>query len=234
LKISEIKGDIREIKISPDLSKLAVFEYQKLIRASKDDKSDFMLGIAYKLKIYDLNSGILLSEAPRLAIGEGLTWTNDSLNVIFSSLLDNSHYLPYKKENIHPITYGRNYAKIGEFPIDLFMYNLKSNSVTHLIRGRSPNMISDKNEITFMRENPSRKYDLWRMDIEDLKPYLVLKDIEDSNHKTSPSGNKYLIKYSKNQLLSNNYFLTITSPNSNEDKLIIIDGYYHGAIWNKE
>jgi hypothetical protein len=81
-KLAKIDGNFREVRISPDLSKLAVLEYVREINAPRDDESAFMLGSGCKLKIYNIESGSLLYEAPRLALDNGIAWTSNT-NIIW-------------------------------------------------------------------------------------------------------------------------------------------------------
>ena len=229
-KLTEIEGNFREARISPDLSMLAVFEYVREINAPRDNESDFMLGSACQLKIYDLKSGSLLYKAPRLTLNIGLAWTKNSTDIIFSSLRDESLFQRREGEP-HSHTYGRAYAKSGQFPIDLFIYNLKTNSVKKLIEGQGPYFISSKNEISFVRESGFYNRDLWQLDIEQAKPRLVLSDIRGYEQAVSPSGEKYIILLPHKQPLSSSYFLTVVDANDTERKFIVEPNSNYGFRW---
>lgn len=229
-KLVEIEGNFRDVRISPDLSKLAVLEYVKEIYTPRDKESTFMLGSGCKLKIYDIESGSLVCEAPRLALDMGLTWANNSTDIIFSSLRDESLF--QKSEvKIHGRGYGRGYAKPGQFPIDLFIYNLESNFVKSLIEGQKPYFISSKNEISFVRESGFYNCDLWQMDIEQANSQLVLSDVKGYETAVSPSGRKYLILLPYKQPLGSKYFLVVLDPNVPEKKFIVDPDSGCGFRW---
>ena len=228
-KLAEIEGNFREVRISPDLSKLAVLEYVGEINAPRDDESSFMLGSGCKLKIYDLESGSLLNEAPRLALDDGLAWTSDS-NIIFSSLRDES-LLQNSGVETHGHTYGRSYAKEGQFPIDLFVYDLGANSVRSLIEGQGPQFVPSKNEISFFRVSGFYNRDLWQSNTELTNPRLVMSDIRGNEVAISPSGRKYLILVPHKQPLGSSYFLTLVDPNDSDKKFIVEPNSRYGFRW---
>ena len=229
-KLIEIEGNFRDVRISPDLNKLAVFEYVKEINAPRDNESDFMLGSGCKLKIYDLESGSLLYEAPRLALDMGLTWTNNSTDIIFSSLRDES-LLQSREVETYGHTYGRGYAKPGQFPIDLFIYHLETHFIKSLIEGQRPYFIPANNETLYVRESGHYNRDLWQMDIELTNPVLVLSDIRGVGHAVSPSGNKYLISVPHKQPLGNSCFLIVVDPNNPNKKFIVDPNFHYGFRW---
>ena len=191
-----------------------------------------MLGSACKLKIYDIESGSLLYASPRLALNIGLTWANNSTDIIFSSLRDESLFQNREGET-HGHTYGRAYAKSGQFPIDLFIYNLKTNSVKNLIEGQGPHYIASKNEISFVRESGFYNRDLWQMDIEQANLRLILNDIRGYEQAVSPSGENYLILVPHKQPLGSSYFLTVVDPNDAGRKFIIEPNSHYGFRWIK-
>jgi hypothetical protein len=229
-KLVEIEGNIKEVRISPDLGKLAVLEYVREINAPRDNKSAFMLGSGCKLKIYDITSGSLLYEVPRLALDDGLAWSGNS-NIMFSSLRDES--LLQNKIDTHGHTYGRSYAKAGQFPIDIFNYDLETNSVRNIIEGQGPHYISSKNMISFFRVSGFYNRDLWQVDMDMTNPHLVLRNIRGNETAVSPSGTKYLISVPHKQPLSNNRFLTIIDPNDSERRFIVEPNSYSGFRWIK-
>lgn len=229
-KITEIKGNFRDTRISPDQSKLAVLEYVREVNAPRDHESDFMLGSACKLKIYDLASGAPLHESPRLALDSGLTWANNSKDIFFSSLRDES-LLQNQERETKGHTYGRSYAKSGQFPIDLFIYNSEKNSVRSLVEGQGPYFIPSKNEILFVRESGFYNRELWQMDIGQAKPHLVLSDTRGNEQAVSPSGNKYLILVPHKKPLGSSYFLTVVDPKNPERKYIVEPNSNYGFRW---
>lgn len=228
-KLSQIDGNFREVRISPDLSKLAVLEYVREINAQRDDESSFMLGSGCKLKIYDITTGSLLYEAPRLALDHGLAWASNS-NIIFSSLRDMSLFQNAEVET-HGHTYGRSYAKEGQFPVDLFVYNSGSNSVISLIEGQDPQFIPSKNEISFFRVSGLYNRDLWQGNTELTNTRLVLNDIRGNEVAISPSGEKYLILEPHKQPLGSSYFLTLIDPNDSEKRFIVKPNSHYGFRW---
>ncbi len=228
-KFTEIKGNFREVRISPDLSKLAVLEYVREINAPRDDESSFILGSGCKLKIYDIGSGSLLYEAPRLALDDGLAWTSNS-NIIFSSLR-NLALLQDIEIETHGHTYGRSYAQEGQFPIDLFVYELGSNSVRSLTEGQYPQFVPSKNEISFFRVSGFYNRDLWQGNTDLTTPRLVLSDIRGNEVAISPSGMKYLILVPHKQPLGSSYFLTLVDPNNNKKRFIVEPNSHYGFRW---
>lgn len=228
-KLSEIEGNFREVRISPDLSKLAVLEYVREINAPRDDESSFMLGSGCKLKIYNIESGSLHSETPRLALDDGLAWTSDS-NIIFTSLRDES-LLQNTEVETHGHTYGRSYAKEGQFPVDLFVYDLEANLIRSLTEGQYPQFIPSKNEVSFFRASGFYNRDLWQGNTELTNPLLVLSDIRGNEVAISPSGNKYLILVPHKQPLGSSYFLTLVDPNDGDKRFIVEPNSHYGFRW---
>ena len=228
-KLAEFTGNFREVRISPDLSKLAVLEYVREINAPRDDESSFMLGSGCKLKIYDIESGSLLAEAPRLALDDGLAWTSNS-NIIFSSLRDFA-LLQNTEVETHGHTYGRSYAQEGQFPIDLFVYDSGSNSVRSLTEGQYPQFIPSKNEVSFFRASGFYNRDLWQGNTELTNPRLVLSDIRGNEVAVSPSGRKYVILVPHKQPLGSSYFLTMLDPNDNDKRFIVQPNSRYGFRW---
>lgn len=232
--ITEIKGSFSDVRVSPDLSKLAVLEtITQSIYVPKDSESHFHLGSACALNIYDLKTGELLNSASRLALDEGLAWTNDSRNIVFTSLRDET--LMHIQEKTSPSQfYGRSYAKPGQFPLDLFLYNLETSSVESLAEGFKPIVISNSNELTFLRESGFYNREIWKMDIEKRDTHLVTKDSGDQ-YAVSPSGERYLIQVPHKQPLGDNYFLVVIDPNDTENKFIIDPSYrYYDFRWVKK
>ncbi|WP_409479758.1 hypothetical protein [Pseudobdellovibrio sp. HCB154] len=228
-KISEIKSKGGEMRISPDLSKLAVLEFDKRIGAPKDDDSHFMLGTSNKLRIYDINTGTLLFESPRLALDEGMTWLNNSKEVIFTSFREEALF--NNNEDIyHSMGYGRAYSKPNQFPVDLFIYNLETNSVKLFTEGIRPNSIASTDQITFIKELGFEKYELWKSDINLTNREIVFANFPYSaRYKTSPSGLKYLFQIPHKDPLRGNSFLTISTAD-NSDYKFIIEPYYRSEF----
>jgi hypothetical protein len=231
--LAKLDGNFREARISPDLSKLAVLEYVKAINTPRGDESIFMLGSGCKLKIYDIESGSLLYEAPRLALDDGLSWVGNS-KIIFSALRDES-LLQSNDVKARGHTYGRSYAKEGQFPIDLFVYDLHANSVKGNIEGQGPQFVPSKNEIVFFRVSGFYKRDLWQSNAELANPRLVLSDIRGDEVAISPSGKRYLILVPHKQPLGGSLFLTLVDPNNSDRKYILEPNSRFGFRWiNKE
>ena len=228
-KLAQIDGNFREVRISPDLRKLAVLEYVRDINAPRDEVSAFMLGSGCKLKIYDIESGSLLYEAPRIALDEGLTWTSNS-SILFSSLRD-SALLQDADVDTHGHTYGRSYAKEGQFPVDIFAYDLGSNSVRRLTEGQYPQFIPSKNEILFYRASGFYNGDLWQGNTALTNPRLVLSNVQGNKVAVSPSGLKYLIAVPHKQPLGRSYFLTLVDPNDTEKRFIVLPNSFYGFRW---
>ncbi len=228
-KLAQIKGNFRAVRISPDMSMLAALEYVREINAPRDDESSFMLGSGCKLKIYGIESGSLLYEAPSLALDNGLAWVSNS-NIIFSSLRDKT-LLQNSGVETHGHTYGRSYAKAGQFPIDLFTYNPETDSVKTFVEGQGPLFIPESNEITFIRESGFYNRDLWQVKIGQNNPRLIFSDIRGYETAVSPSGRKYLILVPHKQPLGSSYFLTLVDPTDQDRKLIIEPNSHYGFRW---
>ena len=236
-KIMEIKGGshFKEIRISPDLTKLAALKYVREIYAPKDDKSAFMLGLECKLQVYDIKTGLLLYEAPRPALNNGLTWAGNS-KVIFASLRDPNLFKVSRKDLHVQEYFGRAYAKKGQFPIDLFLYDLKDNSVKRLTEGEYPQFISATKEIVFLREGGLYQdgfdsCDLWRGDMELKNPHLVFKGFNCSEIDVSPSGEKYLVAIPRRFPFGYSFFLTVVDSHDKNRRLIIEPDFRYQFRW---
>ncbi|WP_028582154.1 TolB-like translocation protein [Desulfogranum japonicum] len=229
--IIKMKGSFADVRVSPDLSKLAVLETTtQNIYVPKDNESHFRLGEACALNIYDLKSGALINTASRFSLNEGLAWTNDSKNIIFSSLR-NETLMQIQEDKSTTHFYGRSHAEPGQFPIDLFIFNLETSNVESLVEGFMPTVIPSSNELTFLRESGFYKREIWKMDIEKRTPSLVIKGSRDQ-YAISPSGKRYLIQVPHKQILGDNYFLVVVDPNDNARKYIIDPSYrYYDFRW---
>jgi hypothetical protein len=216
--ITSIKGQFRTVRFSPDLSKIAVLEYERQAGAPKDANSYFMLGDACRLKIFDVKSGKLIAEAPRMAIDQGLTWLNDSQHIVFSSLKDEKLF---RNENFPSQGFGRGYAQEGQFPIYLFSFDLSNNAVNSIVEGQDPVYVASTRVISFVKEHGMINREVWQLDIATGKTDLILKESSGLQHAVSPSGRTLLVQLPRNQLLGNSYFLTLVDPSNSERRLII-------------
>lgn len=228
--IVQLNGKFSEIRIAPDLKKIAALEYIKEAVAPKDKQSYFMLGSACRLKIYAINSGKLLYEAPHWALTEGLCWDKDSKTVFFTSLR-NEKLFENSSDNLPSHSYGRGYAKQGQFPIDIFAFDLGSNSVRAITEGRDPRIISTSNELTFLREKGMYENELWRVDLRTGKSSLVLGEVRGYHHEVSPSGAKYLIPVPHKQPLGDSSFLTVTNPIDVNRRFILQASTHYDFRW---
>lgn len=223
-KIAEIKIDrASKVMISPDLTKLAVLVFERWLNAPKDDKSHYMLGSANKLKIYDIGSRKLLYEVPRLATDDGLTWY-DSDKVIFSSYREESLLMDTNK--YQGTGYGRYYANPGQFPIGLFIFDLKTGSVRLLGEGLYPNVIPTTNEVVYLKKTARYEGEILRTDLDFTESQLLLKDAYSSSYAISPSGKKLLILIPHKEPLRNSKFLTVLSGEESHKKFIVDPNYY--------
>ncbi len=224
--IVQLSGKFREVRISPDLNKIAALEYVKETVAPKDEKNYFMLGSACGVKIYDIRSGRLLYEAPRLALAEGLCWDKDSKRIFFTSLRDGKLF-ENSSDNLPPHSFGRGYAKPGQCPIDIFAFDLRTNSVRAITEGRDPRMIPSSNEITFLKEKGMYESELWRFDLDTGKSSIDIKEVIGYHHDVSPTGLKYLIPVPHKRPLGNSSFLTVTSPTDlNHRHILQVSSHY--------
>ncbi len=229
-QIIQMKGRFQDVRISPDLKKIAALEYVREAVAPKDKESYFMLGSACRLKIYDISSGKLLYEAPHWALTEGLSWDKDSKTVFYASLR-NDKLFENNTDNLPPQSYSRGYAKQGQFPIDVFAFDLGTNSVKNIAEGSDPIIISSTNEITFLREKGMYKSELWRFDLKTGKSSLVLKEINGYHHAVSPSGKRFLIHVPHKQPLGDSNFLTVTDPSDISRRFILQPSSRYDFRW---
>lgn len=226
--VTQIKGNFKEVRIAPDLKKIAVLEYIKEAVAPKDAKSHFMLGSACRLKVFDINTGGLLYETPDFALGQGLCWTNDSNTVLFSSLRDKTLF------NHHDSTshgYGRGYAKDGQFPIDLFAFDLATRTVRNIVEGMDPRIISSTGDITFLREKGMNTHEVWRYDQQTGKASLVIGGLYSFRHAVSPNGTRFLVQIPHRQPLGDNSFLTVIEANNARRKFILQSSSRYDFRW---
>lgn len=229
-KITEIKIDRKsKVMISPDLTKLAVLVFERQLNAPKDSESHYMLGSVNKIKVYDIGTGKLLSEVPRLATDNGLTWLNSD-KVIFSSYREES--LLTDTNEYQGMGYGTYYAPPHQFPIDLFVFNLETGLVRQLGEGRYPNVTPTKNEINYLKETGKYKGEIRRTNLDFNESQILLKEAYDSPYAISPSGKRFLILVPHKEPLRNSKFLTVLSDEEPLKKFIIDPNYYfYGFRW---
>jgi len=226
--INTITGKFRDVRLSPDKKKIAALEYVKEASAPKDDTSHFMLGSTCRLKIFDANSGALITEAPRMALDDGLTWTNDSMHVVFTSLKDENLF---KHDDSTTKGFGRGYAKEGQFPLLMFDFDLSKKEVNSITEGKDPETVSETYEISFLRDKGMSDCEAWRWNPKEGKARLILKEIKSYKHSVSPSGNKLLIQIPHKNPLGGNYFLTVIDPEHPERKHIVEPSTYGPFRW---
>ena len=216
-EITSLKGNFRAVRLSPDLSKIAALEYVRDAGVPKDAEGYFMLGDSCHLKIFDRSTGKLLTEAPRMSLNQGLAWI-DSQQVVFASLKDESLF---RNENFPSHSYGRGYAKEGQFPIYLFAFDITKKTVTALVEGQDPVYIPSRNVISFIRERGMYNYEVWQLDRATGQSTLIVKETKSNQHSVSPSGSKLLLQIPRNQLFGYSHFLTVVDSKNQERKLII-------------
>lgn len=213
-----ITGKFRDVRLSPDKTKIAALEYVKEASAPKDATSHFMLGSACRLKVFDTNTGTLIIEAPRMALSDGITWANDSMHLVFTSFKDESLF---KNEDNTSQGFGRGYAKEGQFPIMLFDFDLNKRVISSITEGEDPVAIEETNEISFLRHKGMNDCEVWRWSPNEAKAWMILKDVSGYNHSVSPSGKKLLTQIPHKSPLAGNYFLTVIDPEHPEKKHVI-------------
>lgn len=231
IPIVKITGNFQKIRISPDIKKVAALEFVREAVAPKDREGSFSLGSACRLRIYDTYTGKLLYEAPRWSLNEGLSWDKDSKAVFFASLKD-EHLFDNNIDKLpHSHIDGRGYAKKGQFPIDIFVFDLASNSVKNIIEGKDPRIIVSTDEITFLREKEIYVNELWRLNLKTGKTSLVLSEINSDHHDVSPSGKRFLIPVRRNQILGEDKFLTVTDSADTNHKYILQTSSSYDFRW---
>jgi Tol biopolymer transport system component len=209
-----------EVRIAPDLKKVALLERVREAVAPRDKESHFRLGTVCRLSVYDVNTGCRLYEAPDLALNEGLCWTNDSKAVLFSSLRD-KNLAVRTVDGLPPLSYGREDAKRGQFPIDLLLFDLATNSVKTITEGVNPNIVPSTGEITFLREKGGHGHELWRFDPKTGKTTLLVGNVRSYRHAVSPSGRRLLVQIPQKQPLQNGSFLTVIEVGGTSRKLVL-------------
>jgi hypothetical protein len=216
----------RNFSISPDETMLAALEYYKDVKGPKYQDGYFMLGTSCKLKVYELSSGKLLYQAPLLALEGGLTWTNDSKNIIFASLQDHNLLTNTKQDHLTR-GYGRAYAREGQFPMVLYNWNLQTNKISFLTEGENPVSIINTNDILFVNKSK-----IWRINLDKKNPYVFLEKLKLSHsYAVSPTGKSVITLIPHKTFLSHSNYLTIVKPNNLQNKLIIDENYNGKVIW---
>jgi hypothetical protein len=228
--ISQIKGNPMEVRIAPDLEKIAVLEYVSEAVAPKDSKGHFMLGPACRLKIYEIKTGKLLHEAADLTLSQGLCWTNDSRRLCFTSLRDKKLF-DYREGTLPPIGYGTGFGKIGQFPIDLFVFDPLTNSIRTITEGIDPRNIASTGSITFLREKGYHNCDLWMLDPKTGEASVIVKGIQNYRHAVSPSGKSFLIQILHKYSFWGDSSLTIIDPKDSSRKFILKTSSLHDFRW---
>jgi hypothetical protein len=225
--IFKINGNFKEIRISPDMKKLAAIEHVREAIAPKDKESYFSIGSACKLRIYDINSGKLIYEAPRWALNEGLSWGKDSTTVFFTSFRD-EHLFDNNRNNFPQThSYGRGYAKEGQFPIDIFVFDLATNPTKTISKGMDPRIVSSTGDITFVRERGMYDREIWKFDFNTGKPSQLIGDVKSNYHAVSPSGRKFLIQIPHHHVFGEDSFLTVIDTDKASKRRFILRSSSH-------
>lgn len=224
--ITTIDTDARYIRISPDLKKVAALEWQHEVEAPRDEVSHFMIGSACRLKIFSTETGELLQEAQMKVLKDGLVWTSDSQGLIYTTLRDTSLY---DFRSTTGTGMGLAYAEKGRFPKDLHLYDLNTSSTNRITEGRDPRLVTATNELSFIRENEDRGYDIVRRNMKTGKEQVGYRDLSGRYHAWSPSGNKLLALIPQRNPMMHSNFLTVIDPKvTDDDHKYIVDSSHRG------
>jgi hypothetical protein len=227
----QIQGIIKDVRIAPDLKKIAVLEFDSKAMASKDASlHNFIPGFACRLKIYDSKTGDLLCEAPDLAVDKGLCWTNDSNTVLFTSIREKA--LLSNQDSAAP-GHGRKNAAAEQFPLDIFAFDLPAKAVRTIVEGIDPKIVSSTEEISFLRDKGRNRYEIWRFNGKTGKANLVYGETNGIHisHALSPSGMRYLIQIPYKEPLGEHSFLTVIESSDPSRKLVLQPYSHYDFRW---
>lgn len=230
VELAEIPGNLKAVRVAPGLARLAVLERVREVHAPKDQHSSFALGDACRVKIYDSASGEFLAESPRLALDLGMTWLDDT-RLVFASLRDAALLDERDKERLGT-TYGRGYAEAGQFPIDLFVFNLEAGEVHTLVEGIYPFYLPANQTLLFMREQGLFDANtLWQVPLSGGQPQKLLEGVSGSSLAASSNGDRILFLVPRNNPLVSGEFLVLADPADAERRLIVDAASSYGFRW---
>jgi len=218
--MAKVSGIIRDVRISPDLSKLAILEFVRDAGEPIDGRSYYRLGDACRLKIYDTNSGQLLEDGPRMAINMGLTWLDDAENILFVSFRDEGMLL---NDNLPPIGKGRGYSKDGKLAPYLYSFNMKSKVVEEYVQGQEPTYVHSTKTVFYIRDSGTYQKEIWQKNIVTGENVLRMADADSfrSLDTISPSGRVLITRIPMHRILSGGSFATAIDIQNPSRRFII-------------
>lgn len=224
----KIYKSIEQIRISPDKKMIAILEYEREVKVKKDEYSYYRLGSACKLKLYNLESGKLLKEVPRLALNTAIVWGDTSEYIYFVSQKNKDDF--FQNEVLKNIThfYGRGYIKDGSYAREIFKYSLLDNRVSPLINAEQIVGIM-KNQLFFIKNESLKKLDINRL----VSSTIYQDGFNSYSYALSPTGKNILMLIRHKSLMSHSDFLSIQNI-KDRNKKVLLDKDYNGEFrWVK-
>jgi len=219
---------ISEIRISPDLSKLAVLVRVALIDAPRNRTSHYELGEKCRLVVFDLEDGETLGVASRCASGGHLEWLLDSSRVVFLSYKDESLYNIDQSQVEGDTSIIQGLVHTGPFALALYVHDVVTGEVEYLVDAHSPtlnpatgDLLVRKEGVLCVVEVGSRK--MSRLELRNLYAYPVCY---------SPDGRYLLADVANPHILQKPGFLTIIDLKEPESRHIIDPRVTHSRfVW---
>lgn len=229
----QLKGNFTCVSISPDRKYLAASEYKHWAAVRKDDKTVYVLGDTCVLAIYDTRTGVIEKKVPRMALSEGLAWSNDSKTLYFPSLQDETWFEKSPEDYKASSTQGRSYTKKNKYPINIYSFDLSSSTVKPVAQGLYPWVVSMTGDLCFLRENALYDNQIWSKNLQTDQEKLLFDHYPNSEFALSPDGHRLLLALPKYAAMGEQSFLAVVDADHTDKRAIIDPVIFFGFKWTK-
>jgi hypothetical protein len=229
----QLKGNFTCVSISPDRKHLATCEYKHWAAVPKDDKTVYVLGDTCVLAINDTRTGVLEMRVPRMALSEGLAWSNDSKTLYFPSLQDETWFEKSPEDYHASSTQGRAYTKKNKYPINIYAFDLSNRTVKPIAQGLYPCVVSMTGEIGFIRENALYDNQIWLRNLQTGQERLLFDHYPNSEFALSSDGHRLLLALPKYAAMGEQSFLAVVDADHTDKRDIINPSMLFDFKWTR-
>lgn len=234
----------KEIRISPDNIKIALFE---LVGWNTDFHYNdstlyYPYSSLYRIVIIELLTGKIIYKSKDIALDKGFAWAKDSKKLVIISTdsigsLQPIKYNPYKMET-EPYKKQAVFFNKEEFlkeqklkklePTKLCLLDIGTGERTVLTEGKYPTLIQNTGNIAFCRNDS-----LYALSLEDFKILNYSLKVTPYWYDISPSGNTVLSAIEHFLFYDVNCYLVAIQTNDVENPYIISKYVYHHFVWRE-
>lgn len=233
LKISQgslvmnVKGSFSQVKISPDLQKIAILERIGSAVAYRDSNSYYNLGDKCRLKIIKIPTGNIVVESSRMAINYGLCWSSDSSQVIFVSFQNEELFYPSEEDMRVDKFYTWDFRNTDQFSRHLYSLTLSNKKVQYITEGIDPELIAKSGKISFLQNGKLCQLDLASGKVEVIISNFALR----RGHDISPTGTKVLTEFLRKERFKGGGYLAVVNIKDPKQRFIINKELSSSYVW---